>query len=232
MTTAAAYAIGTTHTVCQDYARASEHLALLSDGCSGSPDTDIGARLLVTAALQESVIDDELPRRVAGRARQWALAQGLEVPERSPGCLDATLLLAWRRGDHLHALVSGDGAVALRHRSGRIVLHQVDHGTAPPYPIYHHQPERRACLATPLAPTMFSVPVDEVDLLAVLSDGVFTFTGPSGPVPAEEIAAELLAVRAPIGDFFSRRLRRFSRKTCRARGWSHADDLAIAGVAA
>ena len=232
MSTAAAYAIGTSHTVCQDYARRSDHLALLSDGCSGSPDTDIGARLLVTAALMEPVIDAALPRRAAARARQWALAQGLGVPERAPGCLDATLLLAWRRGAHLHALVAGDGAVAMRNRSGGIVLHRIDHGAAPPYPIYHHQPERLACLSAPIAPMVFSAPVDEVDMMAVISDGVFTFTGPQGPVPAETIAAELLAVRAPVGDFFTRRLRRFTRRTCRDRGWQHHDDLSIAGVAA
>ena len=232
MSTAAAYAIGSTHTVCQDYARTNGHLALLSDGCSGSPDTDIGARLLVNAALLEPVIDATLPRRAAARARQWALSQGLGVPDHTPGCLDATLLLAWRRGGHLHALVAGDGAVALRHRSGRIELHRIDHGAAPPYPIYHHQPDRLACLSAPIAPAALTVPVDEYDLLAVLSDGVFTFTGPDGPVPADAVAAELLAIRAPIGDFFTRRLRRFTRKTCRARGWQHADDLSIAGVAA
>lgn len=232
MSTAAAYAIGSAHTVCQDYARTNGHLALLSDGCSGSPDTDIGARLLVTAALMEPMIDAALPQRAAARARQWALAQGLGVPERTPGCLDATLLLAWRHEDHLHALVAGDGAVALRHRSGRIVLHRVEHGAAPPYPIYHHQPARLACLSASMEPAAFSVPVNEYDLLAVLSDGVFTFTGPGGPVPAEVVAAQLLSVRAPVGDFFTRRLRRFKRKTCRVRGWHHADDVSIAGVAA
>ena len=48
----------------------------------------------------------------------------------------------------------------------------------------------------------------------------------------EATSAELLAIRAPIGDFFTRRLRRFTRKTCRDRGWEHRDDLSIAGVAA
>ncbi|MFT5683914.1 MAG: hypothetical protein ACI8RZ_004846 [Myxococcota bacterium] len=230
MPASAAYAIGSSHTVCQDYARAADDLALLSDGCSGSPDTDIGARLLVTAALMESVVDDGLPMRAAQTARRWAVTQGLAVPQRTPGCLDATLLLAWRDGDHLRALIAGDGAVAVRYRDGRTVCHRIDHGAAPPYPIYHHQPDRLACLTAPIAPVCFSVPTSEVDLLAVLSDGVFTFTGPHGPIPAQEIAAELLAVRAPIGDFFTRRLRRFRTRTCTARGWSHSDDLSIAGV--
>jgi hypothetical protein len=232
MPAAAAYAIGSSHTVCQDYARAGAELAVLSDGCSGSPDTDIGARLLVSAALLEPVIDTGLPERAAATAMGWAAAQGLAVSGRGPGCLDATLLLAWRDGEHLRALIAGDGAVAVRHRDGRIDCHRIDHGTTPPYPIYRHQPDRLACLTAPIAPVLFSVPVAEVDLLAVLSDGVFTFTGPLGPVPAADIAAELLGVRAPVGDFLARRLRRFRTRTCIARGWSHSDDLSIAGVSA
>ena len=228
----AAFAIGATHAVCQDYARSDGRLALLSDGCSGSPDTDIGARMLVTAALLEPIIDDALPRRAAARARQWALSQGLGVPDHTPGCLDATLLLAWRDADSLHALVAGDGAVAVRQRGGGVTLHRIDHSAAPPYPIYHHQPARLAALGAPLGTVHLTVPVATHDLLAVISDGVFTFAGPDGPVPAERIASELLAVRAPVGDFFARRLRRFLRRTCPARGWQHADDLSIAGVAA
>ncbi|HYO91642.1 MAG TPA: hypothetical protein VEQ40_08400, partial [Pyrinomonadaceae bacterium] len=62
-----AFLIGATHAVCQDYAVAgngtpderaavsnlqANPYVILSDGCSSSPDTDIGARLLVKAAEQ------------------------------------------------------------------------------------------------------------------------------------------------------------------------------------
>src|SRR5215203_2249321 len=49
MNTDCFFNIGATHSVCQDYVVASPYL-ILSDGCSSSPDTDIGARLLVKAA--------------------------------------------------------------------------------------------------------------------------------------------------------------------------------------
>ena len=46
-----AFAAGRGHDVCQDYAAAGggadEPYAILADGCSTSPDTDVGARLLV-----------------------------------------------------------------------------------------------------------------------------------------------------------------------------------------
>ena len=49
------FSIGKTHMVCEDYARAGTQqnglpYALVCDGCSSSPDTDIGARLLGMAA--------------------------------------------------------------------------------------------------------------------------------------------------------------------------------------
>ena len=49
-----AFRMGRTHLVCQDYAAfaAGEFpCVVLSDGCSGSPDTDVGARLLARSAL-------------------------------------------------------------------------------------------------------------------------------------------------------------------------------------
>ena len=49
-----AFRMGRTHLVCQDYAAVAAGefpCVALSDGCSGSPDTDIGARLLARSAL-------------------------------------------------------------------------------------------------------------------------------------------------------------------------------------
>lgn len=43
---------GSGHKVCQDYARHTEKVALLSDGCSGSPDTDFGSRQIVIEAMK------------------------------------------------------------------------------------------------------------------------------------------------------------------------------------
>ena len=48
------FSIGSTHRVCQDYALANSQVpyAIVCDGCSGAPHTDVGARLLAVSAAQ------------------------------------------------------------------------------------------------------------------------------------------------------------------------------------
>ncbi|MBM3457554.1 MAG: protein phosphatase 2C domain-containing protein, partial [Armatimonadetes bacterium] len=104
----AAFRMGCTHSVCQDYAVALRATAaggpaiLLADGCSSSPDTDVGARLLAraTARVLESVATlaprtlPEAQRSGVERAHRAAADLGLPA-----GALDATLLV----------LAAGDG---------------------------------------------------------------------------------------------------------------------------
>ena len=52
------YTIGNSHSVCQDYAISglveNGAYAILSDGCSSSPDVDVGARMLSLSAKENS----------------------------------------------------------------------------------------------------------------------------------------------------------------------------------
>src|SRR6185295_18680312 len=99
MNTDAAINIGSTHSVCQDYAIARNGYVVLADGCSSSPDTDIGARLLVKALDQRlgTPTDiEELHRESARTALGWAAMLGL--PDQA---VDATLLSAHVEGEDL-----------------------------------------------------------------------------------------------------------------------------------
>ncbi len=112
------YAIGKTHTVCQDYARVwhdektGSVVAALSDGCSGSPDTDIGARLMVRVAAG---LPDLAPCSLTYKAKQLAydaqiLAKQLGFP---PNCTDATLLsiVVDPNKLNIHTYIAGDGVL-------------------------------------------------------------------------------------------------------------------------
>lgn len=158
-----AFQIGAAHAVCQDYSlagnslphaplaqpgsRTSSPYVILSDGCSSSPDTDIGARLLVKAAEQTLLEPGrrpaardpaELHREAARRALVWAEHIGLR-----PQAVDATLLTAHLDGDELILGCTGDGVLCLQSLSGATDVYSISYASGYPlYPGYTHQPER------------------------------------------------------------------------------------------
>jgi hypothetical protein len=156
-----AFLIGTTHAVCQDYAVAGPRLSknlssnagvqsrpyvLVSDGCSSSVDTDIGARLLVKAAERLIVTSDHIPVTrlpdLHSQAASIALAQA-EAIGLCPETVDATLLIVHLCGDQAIVGCSGDGVVVLQSRTGAIDIYTISYSSGYPfYPSYTHQPGR------------------------------------------------------------------------------------------
>ncbi len=126
------YTIGKLHLFCEDYVCQGvapfPHI-ILADGCSASPDSDLGARLLVlnarrllpqfaSGAVEETeriVQHGRLGRRIIRRAARQARDLGLDE-----GVLDATLLIAWCDGDAVHVHLYGDGCIATRSVTGAV----------------------------------------------------------------------------------------------------------------
>jgi hypothetical protein len=139
--------IGATHAVCQDYVIARGPYVILSDGCSSSPDTDIGARLLVRAlvqTLEKSGTSEacELHMESARLALGWAALMG--VPAEA---VDATLMSAHVCGEELIVAGSGDGVIVLESKTGVLDVHAISSPAGYPfYPAYVHQPERLAAM--------------------------------------------------------------------------------------
>jgi hypothetical protein len=156
------FQIGASHAVCQDYSLAGGSLpgapatskpnsqvnpyVILSDGCSSSPDTDTGARLLVRAAEQtllgrggsKARDASELHKEAARRALLWAKRIGLR-----PQAVDATLLTAHLEGDELILGCTGDGVICLESAAGMIDVYSISYASGYPlYPGYAHQPGR------------------------------------------------------------------------------------------
>lgn len=144
--------IGSTHSLCQDYVIARDGspgnrgpCVILSDGCSSSSDTDIGARLLVramdqTLAAQALSDMEDLHKQSAQIALGWASQIGLSAES-----VDATLLTAHVSGDDLIVACSGDGVIVLESHSGVLDVFEISSPSGYPfYPSYIHQPERLA----------------------------------------------------------------------------------------
>jgi hypothetical protein len=159
-----AFQVGSTHAVCQDYAATGlcaadadveaapcRPYAVLSDGCSSSTDTDVGARLLVKAAerlLREAGAPhasglSELHAEAARLALSWAEMLGLRSQ-----AVDATLLTAHLHGDELVVGCSGDGVVCFQTEGGALDVYSINYPEGyPVYPGYAHQPARLRALA-------------------------------------------------------------------------------------
>ena len=143
------FTIGKSHKVCQDYARvttlpvwkAGRTVAVVSDGCSTSPNTDFGARLLTMAAIEcvdiygEATFDkvDWMIWRAENRLPR-------NLPQNS---LDATLLLAFTTGDYIQVMACGDGFVLARDReTGEVEILEIDCQNIPNYSSYLLDPNR------------------------------------------------------------------------------------------
>lgn len=140
MNSNAFFTIGKIHTVCEDYARAGDlngyAYAILSDGCSSSKDTDIGARLLVanaTRLMHRKIFSiKEIGETAAGHARD-----SLGFPDIESTCLDATLFIATENPDKsVTAAAFGDGFIIARSREKVIESYRIDFDNIPAYPSY------------------------------------------------------------------------------------------------
>lgn len=247
---------GRTHAVCQDYALAGHDdrgaWALVCDGCSSSPDSDVGARLLAHAAAA-ILRGGRLPgsRAAWQSARAAAHAIGLDAP-----CLDATVVAACEHRDRVIAIIRGDGIVAARRRDGGIeVTLRRCRDETPDYPSVVADPDRRAqwlALAEPRAwlehhcdrampcrvPLRGHVWVGSFakhtyDRVLVASDGLATLRLPEHAevLDVADVAARVLAAPSTTGCFVRRRLQRLGRAGGPFDTAVPDDDLAVGALA-
>lgn len=131
------FRMGSSHQVCQDYAVSGESdgrpYAVVSDGCSSSPDTDFGARFLVRATQRRigSIANGYfLDATIAIVSDAMAMARQADLSRRA---IDATLLCASFDGHLVRVGQTGDGVVAARRRDGSFVYHETSFDQGAPY---------------------------------------------------------------------------------------------------
>jgi hypothetical protein len=123
------YTKGKAHHVCQDYARAGTvdgfPYAVVSDGCSGSPDSDVGARILTLCAENYIKADKDplSPKNLLPIA--FSAQAAMAAFKLSEMALDATLLIAKAREGVIDILVRGDGFVIQKRKDGSFAVAQM-----------------------------------------------------------------------------------------------------------
>lgn len=79
------------------------------------------------------------------------------------------------------------------------------------------------------------LPVEQFDIVAVMSDGVHTFREEYErkrfkEVPFTTILPHLMGIKGTGGLFLERRLRKFHSRTCVPNKWTHVDDFSMAAI--
>lgn len=134
MNSDSSFYIGKTHHVCQDYSgqgvrQDGTPFVVISDGCSSSPDTDFGSRILVKSCFnllnsspffdEEDILEDAAIHACNLKLHKYAL--------------DATLLLVQAFEYRYHMVCIGDGVLAKILPSGEIEVTEITYDSGAPY---------------------------------------------------------------------------------------------------
>lgn len=253
------FSIGKDHIVCEDYALAyygpTITYAILSDGCSASPEVDFGARCLAMSAKREirlnpNVLDFDAKKAIVNAQRVIDV-----FPYLSPQFLDATLLVAAIVNKHLVVYMYGDGVMVHRKKDGIVAVHVQLSSGAPDYLSYQLDPLRRQAydklednvkeiaifsegkLDTsrtgdyhPFDPFIYDTTVNDGDVISVISDGINSFRKANNDsIQWTDLIEEFTSYKTFEGEFVLRRISAFKRK-CLKEGITHSDDISVASI--
>ncbi|MEC7985819.1 MAG: protein phosphatase 2C domain-containing protein [Myxococcota bacterium] len=246
------FSIGHHHHRCEDYTLhfVSEDgcgWGVLSDGCSSSSYSDVGARLLSLSAQQHILLKQAFSERdfdaILTSAEVSCSLLGIPVE-----ALDATVLIGkldsagiaqiWGVGDGVLAWVSQKGefhAQAVRFPSGapsylsyRLSEQQMNiHDAINPFCEMHFLNDSTV---EQWPAGAWCVELRDVVGLYLFSDGLESFCSEREILSPLEPLQELLRIRSFHGSFVQRRCHRFLNKECSAHGWHHFDDFSMVGI--
>ena len=271
------FAVGQTHNICQDYAAANmsdifadeEQPKLgelsseptlstlaISDGCSSSPDTDIGSRLLVRHCLEVFKFGIMSDADVIQSAFETNKRLGLPTT-----ALDATLMVAQLDSfiDLATVNIWGDGVVWLKYKDGTTQTIDIEFpDNTPAYLSYILSPTRMRSyrenhgVRKITQTTDGSAPVirfentqeaygwkkefclSSVESMMIFSDGIKSFrrkvNGAYQDVPLAEVLKEVTAIKNHNGEFIVRRMKKFLHDFCVKNNWIHEDDVSVAAM--
>ena len=156
------FTIGRDHKVCQDYAYSGGYngvpYIIVSDGCSASKDSDVGARLVAhsfRAGLFETIrrfispfggqfqkpideVFDYLYKNILTH-----MQRSVENLQLDYSVLDATLIACFIVDDNLYECIYGDGCIIKKFRDGNIEATSFSYDTNAPYYLSYQLDDKR-----------------------------------------------------------------------------------------
>lgn len=250
--------IGSSHRTCEDYiihGQTPLPYIILSDGCSSSKNTEMGARLLCYLAKQfltyrknciSNVDYKDMGKWIIHNAEMSARQLGL-----SKACLDATLLISIFIGNKIVTFIYGDGVVIFK-RGENFEITTVEYSNNMPYylsylideernQIYHEKKNQKFLTkissSTEIAetkttfaydyPTIIEYDLEYNDVFLVCSDGIESFIDHTGKkLDIKDTIKEFTAFKNLKGMYLQRRLNA-ALKNMKKVDVNHYDDLSV-----
>jgi len=247
--------IGDQHKICEDYIIQGNDqvpLLILSDGCSSSDNTEMGARILCYLAKQylfyrAGYLHDldyyQMGNWIIHNAEMTCRHLGLKV-----GCLDATLIISYELDGTVYVYMYGDGAVVRKNKGGIIQVDSISFTNNAPYylsylidefrdEIYHSNKNEKAlqsaCNIRHLAydaEIVLKYSTRTYPNIFICSDGIESFIkkDPSQRdiLDPHVVLPDMMAFKTTRGEFLKRRMKR-ALKDLDDQGITHYDDLSI-----
>ncbi|MFW9871802.1 MAG: protein phosphatase 2C domain-containing protein [Candidatus Thorarchaeota archaeon] len=132
--------IGKSHKICEDYIISGHkpipHV-ILSDGCSSSPNTDLGARILAHLAKQ-FIISSHSTSKLFDHdwLGDWVIENSKLIIDKMGldySCLDATLIVLFSIYDYVYVYMYGDGVVISFNSEKDVSFSRVVYTDSAPY---------------------------------------------------------------------------------------------------
>lgn len=236
---------GTTHKVCQDYAVHEKDFIIVSDGCSSSPKTDIGSRILCQSAKDVITLNNALGYREFGSAvisKANVISQLMRVPIES---LDATLLIAFKNANYIHVYAYGDGNIIVEYKDGRRRLIDINFKSGAPYYLSYWLDNKRkqrytqeffdkvtiegASTYFPTDELAWCFDINDIRSVTLCSDGYDSFLNPDNTKYFPDLN-DVIAFKNTNGEFLNRQIYNGLFKKLNRMDIAPYDDFGIAAI--
>lgn len=252
MNTDSIFLMGKTHKVCQDYAYSNDRYLIVSDGCSSSPNTDIGARILTQCAktilneVKDRINYEDFGTLVISKAQ--VIVDALRL---NKNCLDATLIVAFfesnRGNPYMQIFMYGDGVIIFKEKE-KTSIQNIRFSSGAPYYLSYQFDYRRQMQYLVEYDKPLYINEEESDYskhlnffykiipgitqsIIIGSDGLSTFLDMdnSKDLDLEGVIHNLTDFKTTKGEFLKRRVIKATKSMEKINSY-HMDDIALAGA--
>lgn len=238
------FRIGDSHKVCQDYALHGKDYIIVSDGCSSSPDTDFGSRLISVGAkafLQSEFWRQQHTYNTFGYSAIKYAEDAMNRLILHSSCLDATLLCAFYFEGNVFIRAYGDGNIIIEYVCGKKDVININFESGAPYYLSYLLDEERKArypLAFPGVLTVngetkrycsaveYVIPAKAIKSVTLVTDGYDSFIKEKASPYVLDVN-EVIGFKNIKGEFLQRRVDKYLTQL-KKQNIVHYDDFGIA----